>query len=269
MPRINAVSFYEDPSMESICHKIRDAGFDSMEMSRSPFYDKLVTQQTRRTFRQYLTSMGMSMYGFDSWVPINPYEARAASLEGMAAAFEFANDLELDLVIAGEGPKALIGHRTPAQCMEILVPFFEEMVIMAADHSLTVVFEPHPDTLSMDDSFAKDLVDRVNQPNFGIVYDCCHYGVGQPKTYLNAIENLGHRIRHVHFSDGDCETSSLHLPPGEGRLDLAAITATLKGIGFSGTLTCDMFNYPLLEDGARRMVEPIRQVEQELGLATP
>ena len=115
-----------------------------------------------------------------------------------------------------------------------------------------------------------DFIDAVSdghaEGSVGVLYDTCHYGVGQPDSYVRAIETLGKRIKHVHFSDGDRETYALHLPVGDGCLDLASVTAALKQIGFDGSLTCDMFNYPLLEDGARRNLEPIRQVELDLGL---
>ena len=52
MARINAVSFHEDPYPESICRKVREAGFDSLELSRPPFYDKLPTTATRQAFAE-------------------------------------------------------------------------------------------------------------------------------------------------------------------------------------------------------------------------
>ena len=137
---------------------------------------------------------------------------------------------------------------------------------MAVAKGLQLVFEPHPDTLSMDNAWAIDFIEGLERPNVGILYDCCHYGVGQPNSYVDTIAELGARITHVHFSDGDRKTYALHLPIGEGELDLQAVVAALKEIRFRGTLTNDMFNYPLLEDGARRNVEKIREVEQELGL---
>ncbi|MEX0679179.1 MAG: sugar phosphate isomerase/epimerase family protein [Pirellulales bacterium] len=269
MARINAVSFHENPSIEAICRQIRDSGFDSIELSRPPFYDKLTTRATRRALASWLGELGLSMYGFDAWVEVEPFTAEAATLAGFEFAVEFAADLDLGMIITHDPWRRIVGRRTPRECLEILIPFFARVADLAGKAGLDVVIEPHPDTLSMDNQFAIDLVDGVQRDNLGLVYDCCHYGVGQPDGYVAAIERLGRRIRHVHFSDGDRKTYALHLPLGEGELALEAIVAALKRIGFSGTLTNDLYNYPLLERGARHNAERIREVERQLGLTTP
>jgi sugar phosphate isomerase/epimerase len=269
MARINAVSFHENPSIEAICHKICAAGFDSVELSRPPFYHQLTTSGTRAAFAAWLADLGLSMYGFDAWVDVDPYTAAATTLASFRDAIDFAADLDLGMIITHDGWRRIIGRRQPSECLEILVPFFQRVADMADDAGLDVVLEPHPDTLTMDDRFAIDLVDGVARGNVGLLYDCCHYGVGQPDGYLQAIEQLGRRIRHVHLSDGDRTTYALHLPLGEGDLDLGAIVEALKAVGFHGTLTNDLYNYPLLEEGARRNVDRIRLVEQELQLVNP
>lgn len=267
MARINAVSFHENPSIEDICRTIRAAGFDSLELSRPPFYNKLTTPGTRASFARWLSELGLTMYGFDAWVEVDPYTAREATLAGFQDAIRFAADLDLGMIITHDGWKRIVGGRRSSECLAILIPYFRTLCDMAA--GLDVVLEPHPDTLTMDNSFAIDLVDGVARKNIGLVYDCCHYGVGQPNSYIEAIERLGKRIRHVHFSDGDRATYALHLPLGEGELDLNAIVAALKAVGFRGTLTNDLYNYPLLEHGARHNADRIRQVERELQLVNP
>jgi sugar phosphate isomerase/epimerase len=269
MARVNAVSFHENPSIEEICRKIRAAGFDSVELSRPPFYHKLTTQGTRAAFADWVADLGLSMYGFDAWVEVDPYTAAENTLASFQDAIDFAADLDLGMIITHDGWKRTVGDRQPSECLEILVPFFQAVADMAYDAGLDVVLEPHPDTLTMDNSFAIDLVDGVDRGNLGLLYDCCHYGVGQPNAYVSAIERLGRRIRHVHFSDGDRATYALHLPLGEGDLDLGSIVEALKSVGFHGTLTNDLYNSPLLEEGARRNVDRIRQVEHELQLVHP
>ncbi len=269
MARINAVSFHENPSIEEICAKILRAGFDSVEISRPPFFEKLTTGETRARFAQWMGEQGLSMYGFDCWVEVDPFSAPEATLKGFHTAIEFASQLDLGLLITHDPWMRIVDGRAPGECLTVLVSFFAEVADLAQRAGLQVVLEPHPDTLSMDNSWAIDLVDGVGRDNLGLLYDCCHYGVGQSDTYVRAIEQLGRRIRHVHFSDGDARTYALHLPLGDGALDLEGIVAALRSIGFAGTLTNDLYNYPLLEDGARRNSERIREVEARLGLHDP
>ena len=273
MPRINAVSFHENPSVEAICRIVVDAGFDSLEVSRPPFYRKLTTIGTRHMFAEWARRIGLGLYGFDCWVEVEPYAAFDATLAEFEQAVKFAVDIELGMIITHDPWANVNGDRSPGECLRANVELFRRVADMTAENQLGLVFEPHPDTLSIQDNWAIDFIDAVatGRPtgSVGILYDCCHYGVGRPEDYLTAIAKLGQRIRHLHFSDGDGKTYALHLPLGEGQLDLAGIIAALKGVSFSGTLTNDLYNYPLLEDGARRNAEPIRQVEIELGLTSP
>ena len=272
MPRINAVSFREYTHIESICRIVRSAGFDGLEVSRPPFYDRLTTPETRTAFLNWSRSIGLSLYGFDCWVEVEPFTAFDATLDEFQRAVDFATALDLGLLISHDTWAHTNGARSPVDVLNTNVRLFRQVADLTAAAGLTLVFEPHPDTLSMDNAWCIDFCDAVadGRPSgsVGILFDTCHYGVGQPDTYLQAIEQLGTRIRHVHFSDGDCRTYALHLPLGDGCLDLAGATAALKQVGFSGTLTCDMYNYPMLEDGARRNVEPIQAVERELGLVS-
>lgn len=267
MACMNAVSFHEHRGIEEICRLVSRAGFDSLEVSRPPFFDKLMTAGTRRAFAEWARGQGLRLRGFDAWVEFDPYRSRDATLEGFRQAIAFAADLELGQVIAHDGFRPLWEGKSPGTCLRVLVPFYQEVADLAAAHGLKVVLEPHPDTLSMDNAFAVDLIDGVGRSNLGLVYDCCHYGVGQPGGYVQAIEVLGKRIFHLHFSDGDRRTYALHLPLGQGELDLDAVVAALQGIGFRGTLTNDLYNCPLLEEGARHNAPLIAQVEERLGLA--
>lgn len=264
MARINAVSFHEHRSIEEICRLVRAAGYDSLEVSRPPFFEKLTTRQTRQRFRAWAAEIGLSLYGFDAWVEFDPYNARRQTVAAFARAIDFAADLELGQIIAHDGFAPLWRGRRRAACLRSLVALYREVGALAADQGLDVVLEPHPDTLSMDDAFAVALIDGIGRDNVGLVYDSCHYGVGQPDTYLEAIARLGPRIRHLHLADGDGRTYALHLPLGEGVLDLDGIVRELRRIPFRGTVTNDLYGYPLLEDGAGRSAPQLKRLERRL-----
>ncbi len=271
MPCINAVSFREFPCIESICRLVLDAGFDMLELSRPHFYEKLTSESTRRRFTEWTAEMGLGLYGFDCWVDVDPYTAFEETMADFRRAIQWAVEMNLGMVISHDPWQQVNGDRSPKQCLNRNVEMFRHVAELCDTKGLRLVFEPHPDTLSMQNSWAIDFIDGVSAGcapgTVGILYDCCHYGVGQPDTYVQSIRELGSRISHIHFSDGDRRTYAQHLAPGDGDLDLTSIVEELATNEFSGTITSDVFNNPLLEDCARRSALYLRNVEQRLARA--
>ena len=276
MPRVNGVSFHDDPSIESFCRTVRDTGFDSLELSRAPFYNKLTTRGTREWFSEWAASLGLSLHGFDCWVNVSPYKKFDATISSFEAAIEFTDHMNLGMIISHDPWGEDNGDRSPTECMTVNVDLFRRVADMCAAKGIRLIFEPHPDTLTMDNQWAIEFIDRVAEDhspepgrlcNVGFLYDCCHYGLGQPDTYVDSIATLGHRIGHFHVCDGDKETYALHLPLGDGKIDIDGTVRELKLIGYNGPITNDLFTYPLPEEGARRNVDRVREIERELGLA--
>jgi sugar phosphate isomerase/epimerase len=118
----------------------------------------------------------------------------------------------------------------------------------------------------MDLDFLIELCDRLDPEWFGVTYDCCHFGVGKPNDYIDAIARLGNRIKHVHFSDSDQKSSELHFAIGKGTLKLDEITSALKAIHFQGTMMLDLWLYPLPEAGTKLSLPYVIKVMKVLGL---
>jgi sugar phosphate isomerase/epimerase len=96
----------------------------------------------------------------------------------------------------------------------------------------------------MSDNFLIALCDALPSEYFGVTFDFCHYGVGRPHDYVQAVGKLGHRIRHIHFSDSDLESSELHFAPGSGSMDIDALVGAFCDIGYRGSLALDLYGNP-------------------------
>src|SRR5215471_21229086 len=118
MPRINAVSFHEDPSIESICRKVLAAGFDSIEVSRPPFFNRLTTGGTRARFLNWCRDQKLSLYGFDCWVDVLPYSGMHQSIADFRQAIRFAVDLDLKTIVTHDTWFKDNGDRSRAECLQ-------------------------------------------------------------------------------------------------------------------------------------------------------
>lgn len=271
MPCVNAVSFREMPSAAEVCRFVRAAGFDGLELSRPLFYEAFPGPNGARRLRELAHEHALNFLGFDCWVDVDPYENRQGTLDDFAKSIDWASRLELQMIISHDPWASVNADRSPSECMTATIELFRPVLEACLHAGLRLVFEPHPDTLSMDNQWAIDFVDRLGDGlppgSVGILYDCCHYGVGQPDEYVKSINTLGSRVEHVHFSDGDRKTYARHLPIGDGSLDLCAVVDALKKIRFHGTLTNDLYNCPNLEKSASYNATRIACIEHELGLA--
>ncbi len=98
-----------------------------------------------------------------------------------------------------------------------------------------------------------DLVDTVNQKNFGICWDFDHAhlaGIDQPYW----LRRIGSRLKAVHIADNNGEWDE-HLAPFYGTIDWTAMMRTLKQIGYQNDLTYEIHNM------TRRLPDKLREVQ--------
>jgi sugar phosphate isomerase/epimerase len=116
----------------------------------------------------------------------------------------------------------------------------------------------------MSDDFLIALCDAFPPERLGITFDFCHYGVGRRHDYVQAVAKLGHRIRHIHFSDSDLESSELHFAPGDGLMDIDSLVSAFSAIGYTGTLALDLYSNPTPSAAARRSAPRMTDAVQRL-----
>ncbi|NWF70324.1 MAG: sugar phosphate isomerase/epimerase [Chloroflexi bacterium] len=266
--RGNSITFHAYP-LEEACQRIAAAGCTSVEM----WHEHLRACKTPallRHFRDFAADLGLSLWGLnvvgaEYFQPFGAQAAYNATLAGLKADVDYALELGVTQVMVWEGthPPFKIAQK---DMLATLTALFQDAIAYARPKGVRLLAEPHPFTLGMDLDFMGQLCDRLGSAHFGILFDFCHFGVGKPGQIVAAVHTLGQRIQHLHYSDTDGQSSELHFPPGRGILDLDAVDAALKAIGFSGTATLDMYGYPLPEQGYRWGLPRFRRALETLGI---
>lgn len=88
-----------------------------------------------------------------------------------------------------------------------------------------------------------------------------HLDIGHTELFVHTssadeiIERFGSRLKHVHLHDNKGGDADLHLPLGAGVIDVRKHLATLKKIGYDGTITLEVFtpDTTYLEYSAERL----------------
>jgi sugar phosphate isomerase/epimerase len=265
---------FEDYPVEEALRLMRDAGCTRVEMWRGHL-KRCRTESLCREFAKFAKEeMGLEMgalnvVGEPYFKPFGTEEELKATLEGLREDMNLALSLGVRDVLIWEGirPKGFSDLDCEKQLLPRLIEMFKSVIEFAKPHNARFFTEPHPFTVGMNDQFLIKLCDALDPAHFGVLYDCCHYGVGQPQDYTGAILRLGRRVRHIHYSDSDQVTSELHYAPGKGKMNLQAVLQAFKVIRYDGTLTLDLYGNPTPVHSARQSAAQVDKACQFLGLA--
>jgi len=259
----NPLGYLLDP-VEYTLKVMADVGYDHIELCHCQIPD-FKTPALRKQLREYIESLGMKLVG--SNVPDSPYfqaldssDDVKVALAGLERDLDIAADLGMEYLLTYEGrvPTGATEELILGRLLDDTANLLQAAATYAAERSMDLLIEVHPFTLGIHLDFLTQLCDRVGRDNFGIAYDSCHFAVGIPDGYIEAIGTLGTRIKHVHFSDSDKRSSELHFPPGRGCLDMDGIIRALKEIHFSGSWMLDLYGYPLPVWGSREGLKYLR-----------
>ncbi len=263
----------DDYPVEQAMQIFRDAGFTSVEMWVHHL-KRAKTAELRSKFAAYAKGIGLGMGGLnvvgeEYFQPFGGDAAAARTLDGLKADIEFAHSLGAADVLIWEGraPEGTQESHWMDRLLPGLVELLKEALAYAKPYGMRLLVEPHPFTVGMSDRFLIALCDALDPDRFGVTYDFCHYGVGRKSDYIDAVRRLGHRIRHIHFSDSDQQTSELHFPVGRGRMNVQGILDGFREVRYQGTMTLDLYGYPTPVEALAWSVPRMREACQFLGIS--
>ncbi len=85
---------------------------------------------------------------------------------------------------------------------------------------------------------AADLVARVDEPNYGYLYDTFHFNI-EENSITDVILQTAHAIKHVHISENNRGV------PGAGHIDFGAVFRALHKVRYDGWMTVEAFGSAL------------------------
>lgn len=85
---------------------------------------------------------------------------------------------------------------------------------------------------------AADLVKRVDEPNYGYLYDTFHFNI-EENSLIDVIPATIGQMNHVHISENNRGV------PGAGHIPFRSVFAALKNAGYDGWMTIEAFGSAL------------------------
>jgi 2-keto-myo-inositol isomerase len=223
------------------------AGFDYLEITAAKLHDFLKTNSTS-DLKALFVDNGLRPISINSIEHVTFSDATAyaqtrTECEALAAIAE-AIGCPYIVIVPGDFPP---GGLSSYEVIEETVRVLRELASIAERHNLGLAFEfqSWKDCSVQTLELADEIVQKVNRRNIGLVIDSFHFYVG--RSTIRMIEALDPKRLFV-FQLSDAEdlpsgqlTDAHRLLPGLGILPLAEIIAALKGIGYDGVASVEVF----------------------------
>ena len=154
---------------------------------------------------------------------------------------------------SGAGPTA----DEVARCAEVHAQAAE----YAARHGISISVEPlnRFECYFLNTSAqAAELVKRVNQPNYGYLYDTFHFNI-EEDSIVDVIPATINQINHVHISENNRGV------PGAGHIDFASVFKALRAAKYDGWMTIESFGSALPDlAAATKIWRPIFKTPEDV-----
>jgi sugar phosphate isomerase/epimerase len=137
------------------------------------------------------------------------------------------------------------------QALKLFVENLKPVAEHAEKEGVLLLVEPEPGLLIEKMDQFLELMQHLDSPAVGLNFDIGHaFCVGDdPAT---TIPRVAKWIRHFHLEDIAATRVHQHLIPGTGAIDFAATLRTIRGIGYDGWLTVELYPYIDNPDDAAR-----------------
>jgi sugar phosphate isomerase/epimerase len=163
------------------------------------------------------------------------------------------------------------GPLAPGQSRGEAMDLFVEVLKPLAEHAhkvgVLLLIEPEPGLLIETTDQYLEVAERLDAPSIGLNFDVGHafcMGEDLPKQ----VATMAPHTRHYHFEDIAATRVHHHMVPGTGAIDFGEVVEAIRGTGYEGWLTVEL--YPFVDDpdaAARRAREVLLPLIAPAGVA--
>lgn len=130
-----------------------------------------------------------------------------------------------------------------------------------------VSVELHPFTFALASGRVAETAVALSGVGAGLCLDFCHFGIALGQGFAESLEpDVIAATNHVHLADSDCVTSELHVPIGQGLLDVEACASLFASRPVA--LAWDLFGWPAprraMREGLPRYAQIVAAHRQSL-----
>lgn len=233
-------------SLETDIKAASEAGYDLIEIWAAKLRKFLETKSAEE-LKNLLQEYNLQPYSINSIEHITfrspeDYETIKAECRELS---EIAGKIGAPFVVVVPGK--LPENSTKEEIMEESVKVLNELGDFAENHGVSLAFEflGQTDCSVQTLDFCKEIVEKVNRKNIGLVIDTFHFYAGN--SSFEAIENLNpEKLFIFHINDAENLpkenlTDAHRLYPGEGILPIKEIKAKFDEIGYDRMVSIEIF----------------------------
>lgn len=277
---------------EEVVRKLKALRFDGLELGAfhpHPNPDNTPTREGRQAVLEFVRGAGLEFSGIaaDLWSQklINT-EDNTEYLECFRKCLKFTHDLGIKTFrVDTVQPPTVFDEVDPETARKRVVRTWRRCAEEAADIGVSLSWEFEPGFAFNKPSEILRIVDEINHPGFGAMFDTCHaymvavVGARQPGRketleggVLEFAQKLRGKINHIQLIDSDGTLhdnhTSTHTPFGEGKIDFGPVLRELNDSGVPHDWwTVDLCFWPDAWTGTERAKKDVDELNRKYGSA--
>ncbi len=267
-------------SLEESIEKIAALGFAGVEIMGDrphlypPDYDEAAVERLRAILARHrmkvtnINSFTLFAVGdtyLPSWIDDDPAR-RQVRIDHTRDCLQKAAALGCGSIsVPPGGPPGTLSR---SEAMARFVAGIEAVLADAERLDVRVLVEPEPDLLIEDTPGFLEFIKQVRSEAVGINFDIGHFFCAGEDP-CRAFEALFEKVGHVHLEDIAASRVHRHLICGHGAIDLPAVFAALKRLGYEGDVSLELYPYVDAPEAAgRESLDFLRPLFEAAGLET-